>query len=569
MKLTSHVEMLGGVPTLFVNNKPCYEPAYMTYLPEKARFDSFCKIGVHLYSTCVYFGSGTINPRTNLPIPMHDGIFEDPNKPDFTIADEVIAQIIREDPQAMIFPRVSIAPPPWWEKSHPEELLDNFRNPRFPDLRVCFASKLWWEYTAECLKTFCDHYENSPFQDHLVGYQLSCGATQEWFAFDDNGGFGLRMREAFEAWQGEDKEDESAMYRFASEVTADTIAFMAKKVKEYTNNRVVVGAFYGYTLEPPAKGFTHCGVSKLLQCKDLDFLCSPMSYMESRRPGIDHANMTLLDSILLHGKLYFTECDERTFISKYPGESGVPVQEGTYREALWLGPPAPIGRHVLRNDFARCLTHGTNFWWFDMWGGWYEYPSYMQDMQEEIAIMEQSAKDENRGNIAEVAVLMDEKSLCYLEDKSTIPSDTRIPLGSAGAPYAMYEMADYEAVKDKYSVFIVIEPYETKRAKGVKAEILAEGKKLLVVSQPKATVDMFYDFYRESGVHLYCHDKKVVHVNENYISVHNDEKAGEVILYLPRARKAIPMFEPGEEVMGDRIPLYLEAFETRMFRLED
>ena len=92
MKLTSRVQMLGGVPTLYVNDKPCYEPAYMTYLPEKARFDSFCKIGVHLYSTCVYFGSGTINPRTNLPIPMHAGIFEDPEKPFEDYLEELLDQ---------------------------------------------------------------------------------------------------------------------------------------------------------------------------------------------------------------------------------------------------------------------------------------------------------------------------------------------------------------------------------------------------------------------------------------------------------------------------------------------
>ena len=567
-KLTSCVKEHAGVPTLFINDEPYYGSAYVTYLPENGCSGSFEKIGVHLYSACVYFSNQTINPLSNVPIPHLPGIFDIPGEADFSVPDALLTQIVEADPKAMIFPRVNIAPARWWEEANPDELNDEPAKPIFPARRVSFSSQKWQAYAAECLRIFCEHYENSRFQQHLVGYQLACGMTQEWFSFDWNGGQSRRLREGFATWD-QPKDDPGAIYRYSSEVTVDVIAFFAKKVKEYTNHRVVVGAFHGYTLETYAKRFAHCAVSRMLKCPDVDFLCSPMAYTDARRPGVDHAPMPLIDSLKIHGKLYFTECDERTYLSKYPGDSGLNVEPGTYRVPVWLGPDAETSRHVMRSDFARNLVHNNYFWWFDMWGGWYEHEPFLQDIQAEQDILNQALKLENRNFQAQVAVLMDEKSLTWLDDITTIASNSRIPLGSAGAPYDIYEMEDYETIREKYHVYVVIEPAETHRSKQVREDLSARGDKLFVINDNEVTAEKLLRFYRESGVHIYCHDMKVIHVNNHYLSIHNGPEAAETTIYLPEVKTVTPLLDAGETLTGDRLTVSLKPFETKLFRLSE
>ena len=61
ISVTSKVDFLGGVPTLFVNGKPCVGMAYITYLWENACYRSFSDAGYRLFSLVAQFGDRFLN----------------------------------------------------------------------------------------------------------------------------------------------------------------------------------------------------------------------------------------------------------------------------------------------------------------------------------------------------------------------------------------------------------------------------------------------------------------------------------------------------------------------------
>lgn len=566
---SAYVSNHNGLPTLFINGEPWVTPAYVTYLPENNCYRQFADAGIHLYSACIFFGGQTINVTTNPHIPTHPGIFDRKGYADFTEPDKVLRSIVEADPQAKIFPRVNISPPRWWEEEHPDELIDKpFADREGAIRRVCFASDMWQQQEVIWLQEMIEYYANSEFAEHLMGFQLACGNTEEWLPFDMNCGIGQRSRDKAEGLLPPDP----AFYQKVAEQAADAIAFLAGKVKEMTDRQVVVGAFFGYTVETPFKEFAHGAVSRLLRCPDVDFLCSPASYAGGRKPGIDHACMTVLDSVLCHGKLYFTEADFRTYRSLFPFEYRADLCEpGTYNSPLWKGPQDPfVSRHLLRNVFSRQLIHGNNFWWFDMWGGFYDDDEMMGDIRKEVQILQESLNLPCRKSASQVAVLFDERCHDYCNGQHDyVSSRFRIPLGHSGVPYDIYEIADFEDIKDRYQVFVLIEPCHTAGYQRVE-QVLQEMKKpfLRVEEETPLSPALFRDFFAANGVHVYCHQNAVIYANEHYLSVCNGENAQDVTVYLPTVREITQLLEEGNASVDREFVITMKSYEHRLYRLK-
>ncbi|MBQ8402563.1 MAG: hypothetical protein IJX14_11620, partial [Clostridia bacterium] len=355
----SSVQFYKGVPTLFINDTPVPGFAYITYRTYNARYDDFAGLGCRLYSMPVFFGTQTINETTQIP-PMAPGIF-DGDEPDFSLFDSDVEKILAACPDAWIFPRVNLSLPKRWEDEHPEECCDFGYTER---RRACFSSDAWAEETKRLLGLFIDHVEAAPYREYIVGYQLSGGNTEEWFSFDMKGSVGQRSGEAFVRYcqQKGLAGTEEQQRAFYSEMTARRIMEFSAYAKEKTDRRLVIGCFYGYTLE--CTGYTSChhALRRILDCPDVDFICSPVSYADLRPVGMDHACMLPVDSLKAHGKLYFAENDTRTHLSKAPND--LPPYNGP----IWFGPDPVKTGEIIRMHFARALTHGHAMWWFDMWG---------------------------------------------------------------------------------------------------------------------------------------------------------------------------------------------------------
>ncbi len=569
--VTSHVAPYGGVPTLFVNGEPQAGLAYITYFTDRNHYGDFGSAGYRLFSFAAFFASQSINETSQIGA-FSRGIFDIKGEEHYEYFDEEVERLLAACPSAYIFPRVNMSVPAWWEDEHPEECNDHgFGEGR---RRACFASKLWRQQTEIWLRGLIAHIQASPWCEHIVGYQLADGNTEEWFPFEMAGSVGQPLRDAWEQSVRVRKGDFERRL-FSSEVVADAIGYFASVVKECTHHLLVVGSFYGYTLETPFWGSCHLAVRRLLRCPDIDFICSPASYMNTRSPGQDWPCMTVLDSLKLHGKLYFTEWDTRTYLSRFIKDVRPEVPKpGTYEQPIWLGPDTQqVTLWMLRQNVARQLTHGTNGWWFDMWGGWYADEKQMAELSLLRRTLVDALQDARRESLAEVAVFVDETAYCHFDDWNPISQRVsymnRHELGLAGAPYDIYDITDFENVATKYKAVICLVPWMTDDMANALRRLAQWHKPVLMADaeHQELTIPQLRAFYRECGVFDWCPTDDAVYVCENYIGIHA-ATGGEKTLRLPRRRKVTPVAPQGEAFECDEITLHLEQFETRLFRLD-
>ena len=550
--ISSEVVTEGDRQYLLINGTQQENLAYITYFPHKGCYGDFAKAGYKLYSVCVFFGTNKMNEYSGFDVPgkgMFDGAV-----PDFSPFDREVRTILTACPDAYIFPRVNVSAERQWELENPEELC-HAGTSKFPERkRVCFASEKWAQLVERRLSALIAHIEGSDYASHIIGYQIAGGNTEEWFAFDDRGGKGRRSDEAFKAYVSTGGEDIEASYqRFLSQIVAERICRFASHITQETQNRLVVGTFYGYTMEKYNRGGTHHALKRVLECPEVDFICSPVSYAQTRKAGRDQPYMLPLNSLKLHGKLYFAENDIRTHLSR-------PVCDNPhYNTPIWFGPDAKQTLEILKMHFAKALINGHALWWFDMWGGWYRDPRYMAFMERAKKVMEES---ENAGSAAEIAVLVDEAAPSLLDDKDpglrSVFFDFRETLGKSAVPLHWYLASDFEAIKQNYKAFILLQPVETEAAK----QICLSGVPVLTITPDNCTMptDEIRSFCKAAGATVWCNRDAVIYANQSYLFLHTVE-AGEHILSVPEDTVLQECFT--EETLENTF--YAEAARSYLF----
>ena len=192
----SSIENYGGVPTLFINGEPQPALAYMTYFQENNEYESFTLAGYELFSLPVFFSTRGINTLSNIS-PFEQGIFEIKGEPNFEIFDQNIETILEQNSNAYILPRMNISMPTWWEEENPTEV--NITEDG-ESKRESFYSEKWRKDAGELVLQFIKHINQSDYRDRILGYQIACGNTEEWFHFDLNGGIGPAAERGFEAF---------------------------------------------------------------------------------------------------------------------------------------------------------------------------------------------------------------------------------------------------------------------------------------------------------------------------------------------------------------------------------
>ncbi|MBR2731483.1 MAG: hypothetical protein IKD72_05805 [Clostridia bacterium] len=461
----SYVAAHGGVPTLFVNGEPLPAAAYMTYLEEYNDYAAFADAGYRLFSVPVLFAGRWINANEYCK-PFHAGIFDRADAADFSALDASVARILAACPDAYIFPRVNVSMPLWWIEAHPGCVDGTGKR------ELLFAPE-FRETAAEMLRAVIDHVNDSDYAAHIVGYQIAGGNTEEWFHFDLNGACCANAAPAFRAYlekyypgcsdfrlpdlsllQGKGpyhKNEQLARYlEFANNAVAETICDLCGAAKKATGGNVVVGTFYGYSLEvtSPLHG-THA-LKTILNCGSIDFICSPNSYIDTRGQNADWTEMYPADSVRLHGKLCMQECDIRTHLTKPLWEAAPDYDpERRYTAPIWQGLENKAQSiSMLRKAFGRQLVKGNGFWWFDMWGGWYHDPDLLAELRQMREIYADSLAADDRASKAELAVFVDESAYCHLTDCGLRGAafDQRRALGALGAPYDLYDLSDFKTV---------------------------------------------------------------------------------------------------------------------------
>ncbi len=354
--------------------------AYRSFQKELAETAAFPKMGVDMraFGVC-----NTINalgkPYSDYP-PVWLGI----GKYDFAPVDEMIGDILRENPNARLFCLLDLNSPFWLTRSlH----LDSFE-------MISHAATMprWRNETRRYLNDLVAYLEGK-WGDRIDAYSLMAGLTTEWFEWGlpvygsapkdaawrkwcarRGLNFGAAvptkdamMKGAFEGvlFDPQTEGEKIAYWRFHNEIVADAVLDFAHELRSRVGARKQIGAFFGYYFicNQNFGSICHLDYERVVASPDIDFFSSPATYTE-RQCGFGTGSMAVSGTLRLAGKRVLHEIDF------WPDTLTPPWCTAAW--SYWRTPAETVAGNTREAAFA--LVNGTSFWWFDMWGKMYTNP---------------------------------------------------------------------------------------------------------------------------------------------------------------------------------------------------
>ncbi|MBE6386886.1 MAG: hypothetical protein E7045_02315 [Lentisphaerae bacterium] len=401
-----------------------------------------------------------------------------PGKYDFSRIDNGIREALEANPQGRIMLRVKVDVPRWWANRHKAEagVTADGKNDRF---QPSFNSPSWRKDGTAALAALLKHIESQPYASRIYGYLIAGGRASEWYWWGTHHGcvdyskcntsaWRLWLKKRYKsvealrkAWNDDTVDFETAQipspkkrsdvselgffryppkardvidYRlFSSDSVTDAMALFVKTAKDAVQRRKVIGVFYGYTLWHPhleRQGFHN--LDKVLANPDIDFIVSPTSY-DRRRAGMEGDFLNgYTASLLLHKKLYFDEADMRTCFCSDNAVYKTPTRKETV-DVHW-------------RTLGNALTQGTHLQWLTLAGPASFHDEELMQQFSRMAKIEKQYQGAPRRSKAEVALIVDEKSMVFVNDKCLRNHDfvrmVRSEVGHAGFAYDTYLYSD-------------------------------------------------------------------------------------------------------------------------------
>ena len=341
----------------------------------------------------------------------------------------------------------------WFLASHPE-LADSFMQ-----LVQTVASPVWRQAAAAMVCDLLDFLDEH-VPNKVYGVYLMAGGTTEWYTRDIPAA--LRpcpaQTEAYRAWSGDPLAEipppdvlhrtqdgvlrdpahsRQALdyWRFYNEAVSDAICWFARQIKEHTGGTRLVGAFYGYITGmdlPHVVLSNYNDLLRVLEDKNIDALFCPASY-RFRKLASTSGLRVPLDSFTLHGKLYFHEIDNTTW-----RVNDNPLAQALQKSHTRLKDRSETESYFKR-EIAQVLAKGQGYWWFDMFGGWYDDPALMETIRR-LRLLTQSLWRRGMEPAEEVGFFIDMPSNYLLGTQSgydMVEYQTEL-LNRMGLPWACY-----------------------------------------------------------------------------------------------------------------------------------
>lgn len=231
-----------------------------------------------------------------------------------------------------------------------------------------------------------------------------------------------------------------------SEAMLDSFAAWGKAIKDASDNRLLTGTYYGYTLAQlftAVPGFAgHTAVDEEARCPYIDIAVSPAEYDDSRRAGGHLWGHNIIDSQRLHNKLFVYEADTRTYLAD--------IQPKQFSLAETL--------EVFKRDACASMLRGSGWWWYEFAAGqrganareWFIEPQIQSLATQLKRLNDFSLTLPDRGPSAQIAVFYHGPTHTAQDlFPPTLPLDISIGrltmidgLQRIGAPYDLYNLAD-------------------------------------------------------------------------------------------------------------------------------
>ena len=488
----SKIAQINGRSRMIINGQP--QPDMISYqLEEYGRF-----LG---QQTSGFYASG---------IKLFRFLFVDyfywdkPAKPNvdkiYNAIQSAMLRMLTHAPKARMIMTWYLYAPPQFCIEYPEEAIKfanngkRIRTTPGKFLQPSYASPKWRKIRKKIFTEVIRKIKASPWADRFVGIQLAYGNAGEWNnwgyhkkTFPD---FSRPMQKTFGNWLKNkynnvetlrqvwkkasaefcpavpgrenrvgkanyffrDLEKEYPTvdyYEFWQDFTVSTIECFAKHIKDISDNRLLVGAYYGYYLGHLAQGqyhfhdSGHYGVVKYLNSPYLDFLCAPYPY---RKRLISCPLNYIFSSVTLHNKLMYTENDQRTQRS---GKSNIIYgTTSSLEESI----------EILKRDFGLNLLKGGSYCFTDFVRGWYQDKEYLDAVKKlheiEPAILNTQSEK------AQVAVFVGESGIPYIASHAghalnSVYETLRKAFDQAGAPYDLFYAEDIEKIDFKGYKFVI------------------------------------------------------------------------------------------------------------------
>ncbi|HSV74609.1 MAG TPA: hypothetical protein VLH79_12695 [Chthonomonadales bacterium] len=495
-----------GRPTVFVDGRAFPWIGYSSYDYQPGPVADFGRHGVTVF--CVPTNAArhiyhTVGPPT----------WPAPDRLDYGQIDERVAFTLEANPNARLTLRVALAMPQWWLQDHPDEVAHigvgdgSLPYEEQATTRVgSLASEAWRDAQERGLRHLLRYCARQPWAGRLIGVWLSCGVTEEWFAWGANDGqlsdYSAPMQKAVRPAlpagvpppsdrrrAGRDLYPDTEpgrragrYHRFQSNLVVETIERFARVVKEESDGRLLVAAFYGYSVqlagEPRQSIAGHTAIRRALACPDIDMLSGvPLHDFRDLSHGYN-PYIGPTESTLRAGKLY---CNENDLFS-------------------WLH---PLHWHVLydpadprsgairmhRRECANDCVRGALSQRFSLMASWHRDNALQAEFARQAAI-NTAAQRMDREPVEEVAFLVDDAGFAWAPPESALAAQTVKRLlhtcGRTGVPVGVWQMSDLARLPARIRFVVVANPWAAEdEAIAALAEALRQGgRHFLVVGAP-------------------------------------------------------------------------------------
>jgi len=420
---------------------------------------------------------------------------------DWGVTDKACEEVLRANPNALLLPRLGANPPAWWRKDHPNDVMTWEDGSQQPYGVV--GSPAYRRDVAARVAAVVEHLENK-FGDHMAGYHPCGQNTGEWFYQDTWGnllsGYAPADTTAWRAWLRNHYRNDVALQNawrdpsvtlnnacvptaeqrrasptdtlhdpatqkqlidfaeFQQDAMADLVCELAHAVRQASNGRKLEVFFYGYLFEfgtvrlgPATSG--HYALRRVLDCPDIDVLCSPIAYFD-RGVGGSAPCMTAAESVALAGKMWLFEDDTRTYLAS---SSDVAMYQGAKNFAET--------QNILLRNVAQEATRNCATWWMDLGAtGWFNDVHLWDEMQR-LELVDRVFLDKRIPYRPEVAAVIDEHSMLETSASSwkiTEPGNyvVRQPLARMGAPYGQYLLDDIVRGRVRAKLYVFLNAWQ-------------------------------------------------------------------------------------------------------------
>ncbi|MPR35254.1 hypothetical protein [Salmonirosea aquatica] len=296
-------------------------------------------------------------------------------------------------------------------------------------LRASLASARWKQESGEKLVELCQKLAKTPEGNAVIGMHVAGGIYGEWHYWgfiDHDPDTGPAMTAYFRNWlktkyktkEALQKAWQSTTYTLADatvpntaerlktqdgffkdpnqeqrtidyftaqqQVVADDAIYFCKLVKDTWPRPIVTGIFYGYlhmTFNRQTVG-GHLFIRQVLDSPYIDYLAAPQTYWpDSRKAGGSGNSRGIIESTLLHDKLWFDEIDNGYLHAKNDFEN---IRYTERYDSTYA--------NIIRRSALLPLMRGIGFWFYDFGPqkgfGWWDNPRYLASMQAEKQLFE-------------------------------------------------------------------------------------------------------------------------------------------------------------------------------------